>query len=162
MTDSDILKGKKILVVDDEADVLETIKDELAVCTIITAADFDTALKLIRNNAYDLIILDIMGVNGFALLEACVKRRLPAAMLTAHAMNLESLNLAIKLGAISFLPKEELGSLPGLVAEILTDLEEGKSHWDKLSRRLGLLFKERLGVVWEELEKAPPYPPWVY
>ena len=162
MPDFDILENKRILVVDDEPDILETAREELDVCEIITATDFDTAINLIRNNTFDLIILDIMGVNGFALLEACVKRKLPAAMLTAHAMNLKSLNLAIKSGAISFLPKEELNNLPELVAEILTDLDKGKTHWEKLFKRMGLFYKEKLGVVWEELEKPPPYPPWAY
>ena len=73
-----------------------------------------------------------MGVNGFALLEKCRARSLPAAMLTAHAVNIESLNVAIKLGAVSFLPKEELYRLPELVAEILEELSQGKTHWAKL------------------------------
>jgi len=35
----------------------------------------------------------------------------------------ESLNLAVKLGAVSFLPKEELSRPPELVAEILEDFD---------------------------------------
>jgi len=98
-----------------------------------------------------------MGVNGFALLEACRAAKLPAAMLTAHALNIESLNLAVRLGAVSFLPKEELHRLPELVAEILGGLEQGKTHWKKLFQRLGHFFKERLGILWEdESSKFPP------
>ena len=128
-------------------------------CDVTTAGDFDTAHNLISRNPFDLIILDIMGVNGFALLEACTKLKIPATMLTAHALNVESINLAIKLGAISFIPKEELGNLSELVSEIFTDLEEGRSHWEKLFKRLGSFFKEKLGDVWVEIEKNPPYPP---
>jgi DNA-binding NtrC family response regulator len=95
-----------------------------------------------------------MGVNGFALLEACRERKLPAAMLTAHAINVESLNLAIKLGAVSFLPKEELARLPEIVAEIFEGLEQGQSHWKKLFQRLGPFFKEKLGILWEDLDQS--------
>jgi hypothetical protein len=44
----------------------------------------------------------------------------------------ESLNLAVKLGAVSFLTNEELSRPPELVAEMLEDLEKGQTHWAKL------------------------------
>lgn len=145
-----ILEEKKILVVDDEPDVLETVEGILSSSKVVTAGNFDEALALITPGAFDLVILDIMGVNGFALLEACHEKKLPAAMLTAHAINVESLNLAVKLGAVSFLPKEELHRLPELIAEILEGLEKGQTHWQKLFEHLETFFKERLGINWEE------------
>ena len=161
MVDLAVLHGKRILAVDDEPDVLEVIHDELASCDVVTAGNFELAQQLILTDHFDLVILDIMGVNGFALLETCRDRKMPAAMLTAHAINLDSLNKALKLGAVSFLPKEELARLPELVAEILEGLAEGRSHWSQLFKRLGPFFKERLGIVWEDVEK-PPYPPFQY
>lgn len=161
MTDLKICGGKKILAVDDEPDILDIIKEELPECEVVTAQDFETAQQLIQNESFDLIILDIMGVNGFALLDASRKRNIPAAILTAHAINVESLNLALKLGAVSFVPKDELEKLPEIVAEILEGLQAGKSHWKRLFERLGPFFKEKLGVAWEDLEK-PPYPPYYY
>jgi DNA-binding NtrC family response regulator len=152
-----LLHGKKLLAVDDEADVLEIFKEEFPDSIVITAQEFAVALKLINEDAFDLVILDIMGVNGFELLKACRARHLPAAMLTARAINVESINTAIREGAVSFLPKEELNRLPELVAEILSELEQGRSHWDKLFQRFGSYFKEKLGVSWEDLEK-PQYP----
>ena len=150
----EILKDKKILAVDDEQDVLEIIAEMLDLSEVVTATNFTEAKELISKEPYDLVILDIMGVNGFALLEACRDNKLPAAMLTAHAINVESLNLAIKLGAVSFLPKEELSKLPEIVAEILEGLQQGKSHWDKLFQRLGPFFKEKLGVSWEDVDES--------
>jgi DNA-binding NtrC family response regulator len=158
MPDLSILKGKKILAVDDEPDVLEVIQENLSDCLLTTASNFDEAVKLISEQEFDLVILDIMGVDGFGLLKECRKRNLPATMLTARSMEVESLNRAIKEGAVSFLPKYELQTLPEIVAEILEGLKEGKSHWTKLFQRLGPYFKEKLGVVWADLEK-PPYPP---
>ncbi len=59
---------------------------------------------------YDIVILDIMGVNGFDLLKVSVKRGFPTVMLTAYALTPEALEKAIRLGAVSFLPKEKNGS----------------------------------------------------
>jgi DNA-binding NtrC family response regulator len=159
MAGYDILEGKKILVVDDEPDVLETVRDELNTCQVTTAGEFSQALDLINRESFDLVVLDIMGVRGFELLEACRRRGLPAAMLTAKAINVESLNRSIKGGALSFLPKEELGKLAELIAEILQELAEGRRHWTRLFARLGPYFKEKMGVVWEDLEKPPEGPP---
>ncbi len=153
MDDIAILKDKKILAVDDEPDVLEVIAEELSECNLVTASDYDSAKKLIESDTYDLVILDIMGVNGFQLLELCSVRRLPAAMLTAKATDIRSMNRALSLGAVSFLPKEEMGALGELTAEILEGLREGKSHWRRLFERLGPLFKQKFGIVWEDLEK---------
>jgi DNA-binding NtrC family response regulator len=157
-----ILEGRRILVVDDEPDVLHTVQDMLATSKVVTAGSFEEARALIASETYDLVILDIMGVNGFALLEACRAQKLPAAMLTAHAINIESLNVAVKLGAVSFLPKEELHRLPELVAEILEGLEHGQTHWAKLFRRLGPFFKEKLGVLWEDDDENPKFPRTYY
>ena len=152
-----ILEEKRILVVDDEPDVLETVTDLLESSQVVTAGSFEDARQKIAEESFDLVLLDIMGVNGFALLEACRAAKLPAAMLTAHALNIESLNLAVRLGALSFLPKEELHRLPELVSEIFDGLEQGKTHWKKLFQRLGHFFKERLGILWEdESSKFPP------
>ncbi len=151
-----ILEGKRILVVDDEPDVCEVVKEALASSQVVTAGSFDEALPRITSESFDLVILDIMGVNGFALLEACRANKLPAAMLTAHAVNVESLNLAVKLGAVSFLPKEELQRLPELIAEILEGLEQGQTHWAKLFKRLGPFFKEKLGILWEDEKSKFP------
>ena len=63
-----VLMGKKILAVDDEADILDTLLEILDMCEVETAADFETAKKLLINNNYDAAILDIMGVNGYDLL----------------------------------------------------------------------------------------------
>ena len=161
MTPESVLKGKRILAVDDEPDVLELIKEQLDDSEVVTAGDFVRAKMLIETETFDLIILDIMGVNGFELLKASSARKLPVAMLTARATTVENVNRSLRLGAVSFLPKEELANLRELVAEILEGLEQGKSHWEKLFQRLGPLFKEKFGIIWDDLDK-PPYPPFYY
>ena len=156
--DLEILDGKRILVVDDEPDILDTVSEAFNTSEIVCARHFDQARELIAKESFDLVILDIMGVNGFALLEACRAKKVPAAMLTAHAINVESLNVAVKLGAVSFLPKEELGRLPEIVAEILGDLAKGQTHWYRLFERLGPFFEKELGVLWEHEEVRNKFP----
>ena len=151
------MEDKKILVVDDEPDVLETAAELLESSRVVTAGSYEEARKKIAEGSFDLVILDIMGVDGFDLLKACRSAKLPAAMLTAHAMNIDSLNRAVRLGAVSFLPKEQLHRLPELVAEILAELEKGRTHWKKLFQRLDRFFKEKLGINWEDdNSKFPP------
>lgn len=156
-----MLKRKQILIVDDEPEILQIVAEELVDFNVTPAHDFQGAKALILSRQFDLVLLDIMGVNGFELLKLCCERDMPSAMLTSHAMNVESLNKAVQFGAVSFLPKDELYRLPELVVEILEGLAEGHSHWRKLFDRLGSSFRERLGVSWEDLEK-PGSPPFVY
>jgi len=74
-------------------------------CMVHKAADYDTALQYLMSYTYDIVILDIMGVNGFELLKTAVFRGFPAVMLTAHALSPESLKKSIKLGQSFSFPR---------------------------------------------------------
>ena len=93
------LRGKRILIVDDEIDVLDTLVDELSICKIDTASTFEEAKKFLLSTIYDIVILDIMGVRGFDLLKIANDRNMPALMLTAHALSEESIRNAAEKGA---------------------------------------------------------------
>lgn len=150
MTDSSsILGGKRILAVDDEIDILETIEDILDDASVDTAADYDTASQKIKTNPYDLAILDIMGVNGLRLLEETVAKGVPTVMLTAHAVNPEALMESIQKGAISYLPKEKLAELDELLAMLLDAHLKGDPPWKLLFEKLGAYFDERFGDDWQ-------------
>ena len=143
------LKGKLILVVDDEEDILETIEDILDESTLHTARDYESASEKISKNRYDLAILDIMGVNGLQLLEESVAKGIPAVMLTAHAVNPETLMTSIRKGAISYLPKESLADLDELLNELLGAYERGEAPWKLLFDKLGDYFDTRFGSDWK-------------
>ena len=53
------LKGLRVLAVDDEVDVLDTIEDVLDEALVDRALDYDTALKKLQDTTYDLAILDM-------------------------------------------------------------------------------------------------------
>jgi DNA-binding response OmpR family regulator len=145
------LKDKVVLVVDDEPDVLETVEEQLDMCLVHKAGDYDTALQYLLSYTYDIVILDIMGVNGFELLKNAVSRGFPTVMLTAHALSPESLKKSIKLGAVSFLPKEKTSELTSFLEDVV--LERGKPVWQKLFDRLGNYFNKRFGPDWKEKDK---------
>ena len=87
MADMSLLEGKRVLIVDDEQDVLEILEELLRMCHVVSASRFDTAKEYLETQDFDIAILDIMGVDGYSLLEMAVRRNIPAVMLTAHALN---------------------------------------------------------------------------
>jgi len=151
MADESPLKDKVILAVDDEPDVLETVEEELDMCILHKAQDYDTALQYLLSYTYDVVILDIMGVNGFELLKTAVARGFPAVMLTAHAVTPEALKKSIKLGALSFLPKERITDLQEFLEDVV--LGTGKPLWIKFFDKLGAYFNKRFGPDWKERDK---------
>ena len=152
-TAGSILKGKKILVVDDEKDILETIEDILDQVKIDTATDYDTASAKIRANRYDLAILDIMGVNGLDLLDEAVAKEIPTVMLTAHAMNKETLMASIRKGAIAYLPKETLSDLDKLLERLISAHNRGEPPWKLVFEELAEYFDERFGADWKKSDR---------
>jgi DNA-binding response OmpR family regulator len=147
------IKGKKILAVDDEQDILETIEDILEGAHVDRALDYETASRKIRETRYDLAILDIMGVNGLQLLEETVERGIPTVMLTAHAINPETLMESIRKGAISYLPKETLAELDELLNSLMEILDRGEPPWKLLFAKLGDYFDKRFGPDWKDKDR---------
>ena len=151
--DESLLKGKHILAVDDEEDILETIEDILDESVIDSARDYENASKKIKAGTYDLVILDIMGVRGLELLEESVERGFPTVMLTAHALNPETLMESIQKGAISYLPKEKLSELDDLLNEILGAFNRNESTCELLLEKLWDYFEKRWGPGWQERDR---------
>ena len=148
-----LLKNLRILAVDDEQDVLETIEDILDEALVDGARDYAGASAKIKKNQYDLAILDIMGVDGLTLLEETVAHNIPTIMLTAHAINPETLMASIRKGAISYLPKETLADLDRLVEALLAAHHRGEPPWKLLFEKLGSYFDERFGQGWQDKER---------
>jgi CheY-like chemotaxis protein len=144
----DILNGRRVLVVDDELDILESIEEILTMCTVETATDCDEAIKMIENKRYDAAILDIMGVDGFTILKKAVRYGVPSLMLTAHAMSKDSLNKAAQLGASAFLPKEKMSELDVYISDVLKN--NGKPIWDGLFKKLSSYFDSKFGWTPED------------
>jgi nucleotide-binding universal stress UspA family protein/CheY-like chemotaxis protein len=148
----DLLRGRTILVVDDEPDILEIVSEVLDMCVVHKAQNHDTALEHLRDHRYDLVILDILGVDGFDLLKYTVSRGIPTVMLTAYALTPEALSESARLGAVSFLPKEKIPELESFLADVI--LNKGRPVWKKLFDRLLPLFRKSFGWTSKEEESA--------
>ena len=149
-----LIRGRKILIVDDEEDVLEELIELLDTCKIDTASSFEEGKDLLENEEYDVAILDIMGVKGFELLEIARKQNVPALMLTAHALTEESLKRSAEEGAAYFAPKEEMKDIHLFVADVIEARDKKKNPWLKWFDRLGRFYDRRFyGTEWREQEK---------
>ncbi len=146
-----ILKDKAVLVVDDEPDILDSIAEQLDMCRIYRAKDYEIALQLLAGFKFDIVILDVMGVQGFELLKKSVSKGFPTVMLTAHAMTPESLKESIKLGAVSFLPKEMMAELDTYLADVITGSK--KMVWRNLLDNLSDYFDRQFGANWKEKDE---------
>src|SRR5450432_2985346 len=104
--------ARKILVVDDEAVLVETIAYNLeqAGYSVVTASDGNSALEAARSEDSDLILLDIMlpGIDG---LEVCRQLRresntatTPIVMLTAKGDEIDKV-VGLEVGADDYVTK---------------------------------------------------------
>jgi DNA-binding NtrC family response regulator len=162
MKEEDFLKGKNILLVDDEPDILDVLEELLSDCIVAKAATFDNAKALLENNDFDIAILDIMGVDGYTLLEIANKHDVLAVMLTAHALSPENVVKSFKGGAASYLPKEEMSNIRIFLNDILEAKTKGKHLWWRWFDRLDSYCEGKFGSDWKDgnkefWEKFPIY-----
>ncbi len=154
MSDTSMLDGKKVLVVDDEPDILEVLEELLEMCDVVTAPTFEKAKELLESQNFDIAILDIMGVDGYGLLDIAGKKDIPAVMLTAHAFTADNLVRTIKEGAYSYIPKEELSNITVYLIDALTAREKGENPWGSWQERLpSSYFERRWGAAWKDVDK---------
>jgi class 3 adenylate cyclase/CheY-like chemotaxis protein len=148
-TKSDVAgKDAAILVVEDTKEVREVIRQllhGLGYPNVFEAIDGQTALDIIRRQAFDLILLDVEmpRLNGYGVLAALksdpLRRHLPV-IVTSGLQELDAVVRCIELGAEDFLPKPV--NLVLLRARITSSLER---------KRLRDL--ERLRLIEAQLEK---------
>ncbi|MGB9715593.1 MAG: response regulator [Thermodesulfovibrionales bacterium] len=105
-------KAKHILVVDDEADIVELVSYNLRKEGFIIDSAFDgeTALSMIKKGRFDLLILDLMlpGIQGMELCRIIRNdpeiENLPIIMLTAKGEEVDRI-LGLEMGADDYIGK---------------------------------------------------------
>lgn len=116
--EQDILKNSTVLIVEDEAVLMELYKMvfEDAGSKTITAVDGDLAMEAIKNNEWDLLLLDIMlpntdGINIVKKLNKEYKgkgwKKGKVIMLT-NLSNEDIIKTSFKLGIDGYLIKSEI------------------------------------------------------
>lgn len=129
----------KILIVDDEKDIVDLISYNLEKerFSTVKAYDGETALKLVKTQKPDLIILDLMlpKMNG---LDVCRAIRhnpetvgLPIIMLTAKSEEVDKI-IGLEVGADDYVTKPfSIKELIARVRSILRRLKEGEKYTGK-------------------------------
>jgi DNA-binding response OmpR family regulator len=100
----------KILIVEDEAPMLQGLKDnlELEGYEVDTASNGKTGLEKIRENKYHLVLLDVMmpGMSGFDVCKNARKEGIltPIIMLTAKGEEIDKV-VGLEIGADDYITK---------------------------------------------------------
>ena len=153
MGDGDILEGKRVLIVDDEPDVLDTLAEMLNMCLVDKAPNFETGVKFLNKTPYDIAILDIMGVKGYDLLKMATEKKISAVMLTAHALSADNLIRSIKGGAHSYVPKDKLPEIADFLREVLETKQKGTQKHGGWFWKLKPFFDKVFGSGWREKDR---------
>ena len=118
-----ILKNKAILAVDDEPDFLTVMEEEILEacpdCKFYKATTFNEAVERIVSSNYDMVILDLLGVQGFRLADLVIKRRLPLTLLAAYPFSPEVLKHSFQIKAQGYFPKDRLGEIVPFLESVL-------------------------------------------
>ena len=118
---------KRILIVDDEPSILETVKLhlELSDYDVLAASDGMEALKIARTEKPDLILLDLMlpKIDGYKVCKMLKMDRrfksIPIIMLTAKAGSVDEVQ-GYESGADAYIKKPfDLEALSSLVQDMI-------------------------------------------
>jgi DNA-binding NtrC family response regulator len=153
MEKRNLLDGKKVLIVDDEEDVLDVLQQLLPMCDVSKASSFAEAKNLLEDEHFDMAILDIMGVDGYELLRIANEKGITAVMLTAHALSPDNIVRSFKEGAASYLPKEKMANIATFLNEILEAKRKGKHPWWRWLERWASFYDKKFGPGWQDKHK---------
>jgi len=153
MAERTLLDSKKILIVDDEPDVLDSLEELLTMCDVSRASSFEEAKARLESQPFDLAVLDIMGVQGYKLLDLALEREVISIMLTAHALSPEETVKSYKKGAAFFVPKDRLADIATFLNDVLEAKEKGYHHWARWLDRLAPYYDRRFGSDWKDTDR---------
>jgi CheY-like chemotaxis protein len=162
MSDKGLLANKRVLVVDDEKDVLDLIEELLPMCEVVKAASIEQAAELLENRFFDLAVLDIMGVDGYKLLEIATRQEITAVMLTANALSPEDTIKSFKKGAAYYIPKENMSEIASYLTEVLEDKDKGRNPMARWLDKWVSFYDRRFGPDWKNKDKEfwENFPDW--
>lgn len=147
------LNGKKVLLVDDEPDVLETLEELLDQCKLKTASTFEEAKALLEKESFDIAVLDIMGVDGYKLLDIAKEKKIIPVMLTAHALSPDHTMRSYKRGAALYVPKDKIADIPQYLEDVLQAIQAGKSTWWRWLERFESYYEKKFESEWKSKDK---------
>jgi len=137
------LENLTVLVINNDSDILDSVADELGMCLVHLAPDYETALQYLLGYKYDVVIFDVMDVSTIELFKVSISQKFPAIMLTADEVALESLEKSIQMGAVFFFPRELLQELREFLEKLI--LDKWKPDWLPVFDRVDLYLGRYLG-----------------
>jgi len=162
MHDLAMLEGKKVLLVDDEPDILDMLSEELEMCELYRARDFESAKQIMEKERFDCVVLDIMGVQGYELLQIATSFKIPAVMLTAHALSPENFIRSIRSGAHCYVPKDKIIDICFFVWDAIRAHKQQEKEPSQWFEKRKSFFKKKFGRNWTEAHdpnRKPEKPP---
>ena len=148
---------KKILMVDDDADLREALADQLVMTEefdVFEAADGAGGLARAKEQHYDLVILDVglPDMDGRELCRLMRKQgvKCPIIMLTGHATDSDTI-LGLDAGANDYVAKPF--KLPVLLARIRAQLRQHEQSEDAVFGIGPYTFKPAAKLLLDEAEK---------
>ncbi|MFO7986797.1 MAG: response regulator [Desulfatiglandaceae bacterium] len=154
------LEGKKALIVDDEPDILDTLEDLLDMCEVVKATTFDEAKTALEGQSFDIAILDIMGVDGYRLLDIAKQQKIIPVMLTAHALSPEHTIKSYKRGAALYVPKDKMANITEYLEDVLEAISRNKSTWWRWLDRFATYYDQKFeeDPQWKDREFWKSFP----
>jgi len=149
----DLLEGKTVLIVDDERDILETLEDLLSMCKVVKASTFEEAKRALETQAFDIAVLDIMGVDGYKLLDIARQRKVIPVMLTAHALSTDNTIRSYKRGAALYVPKDKMANIVEYLNDVLHAVEAGKSTWWRWLDKFEVYYNKKFEANWKNKDE---------
>jgi len=124
---------KKILIVEDEVSIAELERDYLEISGYVVemAHAGQKGLDMIRNNEYDLVILDLMlpEIDGFSIIKAVRDDvDIPILMVTAKKEDIDKIR-GLGLGADDFITK------PFSPSELVARVKSHIKRYDRLTNK---------------------------
>lgn len=126
---------KRILVVEDDPSIAELLQDYLEVngFEVTICGNGIDGLKTIRDNAYDLIILDVMlpGLDGFEILKNIRDEKdIPVLIVSAKKEELDKIR-GLRLGADDYITK------PFSPGELVARVSSNIAKYERLKTKFG-------------------------
>ena len=141
----------RILIIDDEKENTESIKDLLEDVNYhaVSAASAAEAKVMIVGNQFDLVLMDVWmpGQDGMSLLDEWISAGFdtPIVMMSGHAEPSDIVR-ALRLGAIDFLAKPLLTNLLPIIRNLLTQQAPVESSQEVSGIDFSLKLKEARNI----------------
>ena len=121
LSNSCILEKKKILVVNKDQDVFESLEKYLNVCRLYKALDYNTAFAYLEHRLFDIIIWDTDSIQPGNLTDYLINKHVLTVLFLENRNADGEVSKCIKQGAIPFTKRNNLSKIRYFLEDILCD-----------------------------------------